>query len=55
MADQICELWLQIIERLGDIFGRPIPKRLLKVGDADEGWFVEFNAERNTVNGVAPY
>lgn len=55
MSEQpICELWLQIIERLADRFGRPIPKRLLELGNCDEGWRVRFNATSKQIDEIEP-
>lgn len=40
---RICELFACIAERMAAVHGSPLPRKLLKLGNNDKGWYVVLN------------
>lgn len=51
---KICEAWSIAVERFAAIFGAPLPKRLLEIGDPDRGWGAKLNPTSDEIDGVGP-
>ena len=54
-GQHICDMWIRISERFAAIYGEPLPKRLLSLGNDRHGWGVKLNATHETVGDIAPY
>lgn len=39
----ICELWASICFKFGEIYGIPLPRDLVTLGDPTKGWFIKLN------------
>ncbi len=49
------EAFYEAAQACGREFGKPLPKRLLTIGDADEGWHVKFNPTSETLDDISPF
>jgi hypothetical protein len=52
---KISAAFVLLVERCGREHGTPLPKRLLAVGNADEGWHVLLNPTPSAIDGVDPF
>ena len=50
----VCDLWFCIVERFAAVYGSPLPKRVLRLGSATDGWGVELNATGVDVGKTLP-
>lgn len=49
---EVCELFVRIAERCGEVYGCPVPQRVLTLGDTDVGWSVRLNPTNDELDGV---
>lgn len=49
------ESFYEIACACGRVYGAPIPKRLLELGDNADGWHVVFNPTDNRIGNVEPF
>ena len=55
MPDRICELFVRIAERFGEVHNCPLPKSVLSLGDSDTGWCVRLNPTDAESDGVPAF
>jgi hypothetical protein len=52
----VCELWGFVTIKFGELFGEPLPQRMLSLGDSLMGWGCTLNATRDeSVDGIPAY
>jgi hypothetical protein len=51
----VCELFVKIAERCGEVYGCPIPQKMLHLGDPEQGWGLKFNPTNSPLDGVPPF
>ena len=54
MNAPISEVMFLIVMRFGREHGIPLPKRLLEIGDKDDGWHVSLNPTKEPIGEVKP-
>ncbi len=50
----IINLFAEVVERLANEFGHPMPEEVLTTGDKEKGWWVKFNNTPQEVDGLLP-
>jgi len=52
---EVCNVFLLIAQRCAREYGKPLPERLLAIGDQGKGWGVRLNASDVVTDGVRPF
>ncbi len=54
-TDRICETFVLVAERFGREHETPLPKKLLSIGDPDNGWGARLNPTSAAIDGIDPF
>lgn len=52
---QISEAFFKAADLFGKIFGAPLPKRILELGNAECGWGIKLNPTDEKIDSVPPF
>jgi len=52
---EINELYYDIVLKFADVNGKPLPKRILSMGDKDKGWCLKLNPTEKEINNISAF
>jgi len=55
MEDQICTLFIEIVDILSVYYKTPVPQKILILGDFEKGWCVELNPTNEKLKEIQPF